>query len=280
MLQPKRTKFRKQHKGRNRGLALVGSKVSFGEFGLRAEGRGRLTARQIEAARRAITRHVKRGAKLWIRVFPDKPITKKPLEVRQGHCVGIDDPQPSDARGGKVERGGGAQPSGADEHDLRCEQPTLACLAHLGDREVSRVASSLRGVESAERRCDGGKSLVEPGSESALERPDVGEAEPAQALCGEQRTGPARAEEHDGPVGLGRELFDPELEERASHVHGSLGDTCSQLVSFPDVQEQCAVPCEPVGFLGPNLADRVPQFGEALLLPAHGRHDTRRPRTS
>ena len=88
MLQPKRTKFRKQHKGRNRGLALVGSKVSFGEFGLRAEGRGRLTARQIEAARRAITRHVKRGAKLWIRVFPDKPITKKPLEVRQGSGKG------------------------------------------------------------------------------------------------------------------------------------------------------------------------------------------------
>jgi len=88
VLQPKRTKFRKQHKGRNRGLALVGSKVSFGEFGLRAEGRGRLTARQIEAARRAITRHVKRGAKLWIRVFPDKPITKKPLEVRQGSGKG------------------------------------------------------------------------------------------------------------------------------------------------------------------------------------------------
>ena len=88
MLQPKRTKYRKQHKGRNRGLAQVGSSVSFGEFGLRATGRGRLTARQIEAARRAITRHVKRGAKLWIRVFPDKPITKKPLEVRQGSGKG------------------------------------------------------------------------------------------------------------------------------------------------------------------------------------------------
>jgi len=88
MLQPKRTKFRKQHKGRNRGLAQVGSKVSFGEFGLRATGRGRITARQLEAARRAISRHVKRGAKLWIRVFPDKPITKKPLEVRQGSGKG------------------------------------------------------------------------------------------------------------------------------------------------------------------------------------------------
>ena len=88
MLQPKRTKFRKQQKGRNRGLAHRGSKVSFGEFGLKATGRGRLTARQIEAGRRAITRHVKRGGKVWIRVFPDKPITKKPLEVRQGKGKG------------------------------------------------------------------------------------------------------------------------------------------------------------------------------------------------
>jgi large subunit ribosomal protein L16 len=88
VLQPKRTKFRKQHKGRNRGLALRGSRVSFGEFGLKAVGRGRLTARQIEAGRRAITRHVKRGGKIWIRVFPDKPITKKPLEVRQGKGKG------------------------------------------------------------------------------------------------------------------------------------------------------------------------------------------------
>ena len=88
MLQPKRTKFRKQHKGRNRGLAQRGSAVSFGEYGLKAMGRGRLTARQIEAARRAMTRHVKRGGKIWIRIFPDKPITKKPLEVRQGKGKG------------------------------------------------------------------------------------------------------------------------------------------------------------------------------------------------
>jgi len=88
MLQPKRTKFRKQHKGRNRGLALSGSDVSFGEFGLKATTRGRMTARQIEAARRAITRKVRRGGKLWIRVFPDKPISKKPLEVRMGKGKG------------------------------------------------------------------------------------------------------------------------------------------------------------------------------------------------
>ncbi|MCK5728448.1 MAG: 50S ribosomal protein L16 [Methylococcales bacterium] len=88
MLQPKRTKFRKQHKGRNNGMAQRGSSVSFGEFGLKATTRGRITARQIESARRTITRHVKRGGKLWIRIFPDKPITKKPLEVRMGKGKG------------------------------------------------------------------------------------------------------------------------------------------------------------------------------------------------
>ena len=88
MLQPKRTKYRKQMKGRNTGLALRGSKISFGEFGLKALERGRLTARQIEAARRAMTRHIKRGGKIWIRVFPDKPVTKKPLEVRMGKGKG------------------------------------------------------------------------------------------------------------------------------------------------------------------------------------------------
>ena len=88
MLQPKRTKFRKQHKGTNRGLAHRGSTVSFGEFALKAVGRGRMTARQIEAARRAMTRRVRRGGQIWIRVFPDKPITQKPLEVRQGKGKG------------------------------------------------------------------------------------------------------------------------------------------------------------------------------------------------
>ncbi|WP_346796658.1 50S ribosomal protein L16 [Halomonas sp. Bachu 37] len=88
MLQPKRMKFRKMMKGRNRGLAHRGSKISFGEYGLKATGRGRITARQIEAGRRAITRHVKRGGKIWIRVFPDKPISKKPLEVRMGKGKG------------------------------------------------------------------------------------------------------------------------------------------------------------------------------------------------
>ena len=88
MLQPKRTKFRKQHKGRNRGLAQSGNSVAFGEYGLKATDRGRLTAREIEAGRRAMTHFVKRGGKIWIRVFPDVPVTKKPLEVRMGNGKG------------------------------------------------------------------------------------------------------------------------------------------------------------------------------------------------
>ncbi|MBL4682519.1 MAG: 50S ribosomal protein L16 [Pseudomonadales bacterium] len=88
MLQPKRTKFRKMQKGRNRGLAHRGSTVSFGEYALKSTSRGRMTARQIEAGRRAMTRYVKRGGQIWIRVFPDKPITNKPLEVRQGKGKG------------------------------------------------------------------------------------------------------------------------------------------------------------------------------------------------
>lgn len=88
MLQPKSTKFRKQQKLRNRGLALRGNKIAFGEFGLQATSRGRITSRQIEAGRRAINRHIKRGGKVWIRIFPDKPVTKKPLEVRMGKGKG------------------------------------------------------------------------------------------------------------------------------------------------------------------------------------------------
>lgn len=88
MLQPKKTKYRKMHKGRNRGNATSGDKVSFGEYGLKTVDRGRITARQIEAARRAMTRYVKRGGKVWIRVFPDKPVTKKPVEVRMGKGKG------------------------------------------------------------------------------------------------------------------------------------------------------------------------------------------------
>ena len=102
MLQPNRMKFRKQQKGRNTGIATNGNKVEFGDFGLKATGRGRLTARQIEAARRAMTRHVKRGGRIWIRIFPDKPITEKAIGVRMGGGKGSPEYFVSEIRPGKV----------------------------------------------------------------------------------------------------------------------------------------------------------------------------------
>ena len=102
MLQPSRRKYRKEHKGRNRGLATRGASVAFGEFGLKATERGRLTARQIEAARRAITRHIKRGGRIWIRIFPDKPISQKPAEVRMGNGKGNPEYYVAEIQPGKV----------------------------------------------------------------------------------------------------------------------------------------------------------------------------------
>ncbi len=102
MLQPARQKYRKQQKGRNRGIATRGNKVSFGEFGLKSIGRGRLTARQIEAARRAMTRHIKRGGRIWIRIFPDKPISQKPAEVRMGNGKGSVEYYVAEIQPGKV----------------------------------------------------------------------------------------------------------------------------------------------------------------------------------
>jgi len=102
MLQPNRRKFRKEHKGRNEGLATRGTKVSFGEWGLKATGRGRLTARQIEAARRAMTRHIKRGGRIFIRIFPDKPISQKPAEVRMGNGKGNPEYYVAEITPGKV----------------------------------------------------------------------------------------------------------------------------------------------------------------------------------
>ena len=102
MLQPARTKYRKQQKGRNKGIATRGNKVSFGDYGLKAIARGRLTARQIEAARRAMTRHIKRGGRIWIRIFPDKPISKKPAEVRMGGGKGNPEYWVAEIQPGKV----------------------------------------------------------------------------------------------------------------------------------------------------------------------------------
>ena len=102
MLQPKRTKFRKQQKMRNTGLAHRGNKVSFGEFGLQATSRGRITARQIEATRISISRRVRKVGKMWIRIFPDKPITKKPLETRMGKGKGSPEYWVANVRPGRI----------------------------------------------------------------------------------------------------------------------------------------------------------------------------------
>ena len=102
MLQPARRKYRKEQKGRNKGVATRGNKVSFGEYGLKATGRGRLTARQIEAARRAMTRYIKRGGRIWIRIFPDKPISRKPAEVRMGNGKGNPEYWVAEIQPGKV----------------------------------------------------------------------------------------------------------------------------------------------------------------------------------
>ncbi len=102
MLSPKRTKFRKMQKGNNRGIAYVGSDVSFGDFALQAVEPARVTSRQIEAARMAIQRHVKRAGKLWIRIFPDRPVTKKPLEVRMGGGKGAPEEWAAAIKPGKV----------------------------------------------------------------------------------------------------------------------------------------------------------------------------------
>ena len=98
MLQPARRKYRKEQKGRNKGVATRGNKVSFGEYGLKAVTRGRLTARQIEAARRAMTRHIKRGGRIWIRIFPDKPISRKPAEVRDRKSTRLNSSHVSESR--------------------------------------------------------------------------------------------------------------------------------------------------------------------------------------
>ena len=102
MLQPARRKYRKEQKGRNTGIATRGTAVSFGDFGLKATDRGRLTARQIEAARRAMTRHIKRGGRIWIRIFPDKPISQKPAEVRMGNGKGNPEYYVAEIQPGKV----------------------------------------------------------------------------------------------------------------------------------------------------------------------------------
>ena len=137
MLQPSRRKYRKEQKGRNKGIATRGTSVSFGEFGLKATERGRLTARQIEAARRAISRHIKRGGRIWIRIFPDKPISQKPAEVRMGNGKGNPEYWVAEIQPGKVlyEMDGVAEPLAREAFALAAAKlpiQTVFVARHVG----------------------------------------------------------------------------------------------------------------------------------------------------
>jgi large subunit ribosomal protein L16 len=158
MLQPARRKFRKEQKGRNTGIATRGANVSFGEFGLKATERGRITARQIEAARRAISRHIKRGGRIFIRIFPDKPISQKPAEVRMGNGKGNPEYYVAEIVPGKVlyetERRAGAagarsvhagRRQAAAAHDLR--RPP--CRRLIGDKHHESIRTAHQGRGSA-----------------------------------------------------------------------------------------------------------------------------------
>ena len=137
MLQPARQKFRKQQKGRNKGIATTGNKVSFGEYGLKAIGRGRITARQIEAARRVMTRHIKRGGRVWIRIFPDKPISSKPAKVRMGNGKGSPEYFVAEIQPGKMlyEMDGVSEDLAREAFKLAAAKlpiPTVFTTRHLG----------------------------------------------------------------------------------------------------------------------------------------------------
>src|SRR5712691_624793 len=154
MLQPARTKYRKQQKGRNRGVATRGTKVAFGEYGLKATTRGRLTARQIEAARRAMTRHIKRGGRIFIRIFPDKPVSQKPAEVRMGNGKGNPEYFVAEIQPGKVLY----EMDGVDEPMAR-EAFALAAAKHPAQlskelEELLRARFSLRMQKATQQLTD------------------------------------------------------------------------------------------------------------------------------
>lgn len=136
MLQPARRKFRKEQKGRNTGIATRGNTVAFGDFGLKCTDRGRLTARQIEAARRAISRHVKRGGRIWIRVFPDKPITKKPQETRMGKGKGAPEQWVAVIRPGRIL----FEMEGIDEQQARRAMELAAAKLPIKTKFATRFA--------------------------------------------------------------------------------------------------------------------------------------------
>ena len=148
MLQPARRKYRKEQKGRNTGKATRGNKVSFGEYGLKATGRGRLTARQIEAARRAMTRHIKRGGRIWIRIFPDKPISQKPAEVRMGNGKGNPEYWVAEIQPGKVLY----EMDGVDEVTAKEAFRLASAKLPIATTFVQRMVGSVKRMKASELR--------------------------------------------------------------------------------------------------------------------------------
>jgi large subunit ribosomal protein L16 len=163
MLSPKRSKYRKMQKGNNRGLARRGSDVSFGDFGMQASEPGRITARQIEAARMAITRHVKRAGKLWIRIFPHRPVTKKPLEVRMGGGKGSVEEWAADILPGRVMY----EISGVDEKAAREAFRLAGHKIPVGYKFLARgviEANPIPNAAKATARAAAGPGMKIPGT--------------------------------------------------------------------------------------------------------------------
>ena len=153
MLQPARSKYRKEQKGRNKGIATRGNKVSFGEYGLKAIGRGRLTARQIEAARRAMTRHIKRGGRIWIRIFPDKPVSQKPAEVRMGNGKGNPEYYVAEIRAGQGAVRDGWRRRGAGARGVRARRGQAADPDDIRPSTARRLGEE-DTMKTSERRKD------------------------------------------------------------------------------------------------------------------------------
>jgi large subunit ribosomal protein L16 len=142
MLQPKRVKYRKSHRGRRKGIASSGNKVEFGDFGLQALEPAWVTSQQIEAARRAITRHIRRGGSVWVRIFPDKPVTKKPAETRQGGGKGAPDHWVAVVKPGRIMFEMGGVSDAVAKEAMRLAAHKLPINSKLVARETALAASA------------------------------------------------------------------------------------------------------------------------------------------
>jgi large subunit ribosomal protein L16 len=150
MLQPKRVKYRKSHRGRRKGIATAGNEVEFGDFGLQALEPAWVTSQQIEAARRAITRHIRRGGNVWVRIFPDKPATKKPAETRQGGGKGAPDHWVAVVKPGRVMFEMGGVSEAIAKEAMRLAAHKLPINSRFVARETAVAVSSREGLTQGE----------------------------------------------------------------------------------------------------------------------------------